>query len=316
MNVLFAVAVSLWAIGMARAQKQEPVQVVAEAFVGGDGFASRGVLQLNSSLRKAIPGALASSVSPIEKALLVIEASEAPLERVRYIIRYREQQSDGDTVALTEVRRFNLGPAIRNETIAAYGAENTAGPETFGIGPHVAWRIATLSTQTELAVLVGAGRRELSDRQAMNQTCQPRPCLSLDLLDDYADWRQLTQAIGDVKTSYPAVTTLKVGEETVEDQSPAYVALQLAMAAGMVKGDGGAMIWTIGQRQGPATDEPLFAIVIDRNLGQEIMTDAVLGVPIMGKDSSEHWVRRSGGVFGGVVQSSYTETTGALVKRP
>ncbi|MDR0780361.1 MAG: hypothetical protein LBF16_06660 [Pseudomonadales bacterium] len=72
--------------------------------------------------------------------------------------------------------------------------------------------------------------------------------------------------------------------------------------------------WQVEKRQGLATSEPLFAVVIDRNLGQDVMTDAALGIPVLGKSGEERWVRRSGGIFGGEPQHSYTVATGPLKK--
>ncbi|HET7411209.1 MAG TPA: hypothetical protein VFJ18_00995, partial [Pararhizobium sp.] len=83
--------------------------------------------------------------------------------------------------AYVEITRFNLGPAVRNDVIGAYGAENTAPEEVFGIGPHVSWRFVTGSIMGMRASVVRASRKELSDQEARAADCLGVPCLSLDV---------------------------------------------------------------------------------------------------------------------------------------
>ncbi|MBS7696200.1 MULTISPECIES: hypothetical protein [unclassified Chelatococcus] len=253
-----------------------------------------------------------TDVSAVEKSLLLLEAQEPPLGRVRYMLRYGEVELGETTLSVVDVRRYNLGPAIREETIEAYGAGNTAEPETFGVGPHVGWRIAFQPGSKAAAMVVAAGRREIPDAEAAGDDCRARRCLDLDLLDNHAEWVQLAEPVREPSTGYPAVSPTPFGDEQVEDQTPAYVALQLAMAAGIANEDGdGGLPWDVEQRQGPATDEPLFVVVIDRNLGQETMTDAALGIPKLGKESEERWVRR----FGDVSYQTYQISNGPLRRR-
>jgi hypothetical protein len=212
---------------------------------------------------------------------------------------------------VVDVRRYNLGPAIREQTIDAYGAANTAGPGAFGVGPHVAWRFAFQQGSKVAAMVVAAARREIPDAEAAGDDCRARRCLDLNLLDDHAGWVQLNEPIDEPVVAYPAVSQIPFGNEVIEDQTPAYVSLQLAMAAGIASKHSDGMLWSVPQRQGPATDEPLFVVVIDRNLGQEIITDAALGVPKLGKESEERWVRR----FGDASYENYQFATGALSRR-
>ena len=55
--------------------------------------------------------------------------------------------------------------------------------------------------------------------------------------------------------------------------------------------------------------------MIDRNLGQETMSDAVLGIAKVDKDHDQRWVRLSGGVFDGRAVQTTSEAAGPLVKR-
>jgi hypothetical protein len=293
------------------------VERTAAAFVSADGFVMRDPGAVVDSLG-SIFGTEEdvvrwdADVSAVEKSLLLLETQELPLGRVRYMLRYGEIEVGETILSTVDVRRYNLGQAIREQTIEAYGAENTAAPEAFGVGPHVGWRVAFRPGSEAAAMVVAAGRREIPDAEAVGDDCRGRRCLDLDLLDDYANWIQMNEPIGQPSIAYPGVSPSAFDDEEIEDQTPAYVALKLAMAAGIASeyGDGG-LLWEVERRQGPATDKPLFVVVIDRNLGQEIMTDAALGVPKLGKESEERWVRR----FGNVSYQTYQFSIGSLRRR-
>lgn len=298
---LLALGVALLSLSMVTPASAAASEIdrVARAYVTADGHRSRETDTIAATLEPvfgAVDGTARrdDDVSAVEKSLLLLEAQEPALGRVRYMVRYSEAQVDGDTISLVDVRRYNLGPVIRAETIRAYGVDNTAGPDAFGVGPHVGWRIAFRKSSAAASVVIAAGRREIPDSEAASDDCRARKCLDLHLLDDYAQWSQLSRAIGEPAVAYPVTSRAEFGDEEIEDQAPAYVALQLALAVGIASEHSDGMLWSLPQRQGPATDEPLFVIVIDRNLGQEMMTDAALGIPILRKHGEERWVRRSG----------------------
>ena len=303
---LAAVLLSLSATAPVSAEPGN-VERAAMAYVSADGFTARAFDAVAASLETAF----GADVSAVEKSLLLLETQEPALDRTRYMIRYSEADVGGTVLSLVDVRRYNLGPAIREETIQAYGIENTAGPDAFGVGPHVGWRIAFRQGSSEAAMILAAGRREIPDAEAGGHDCRARRCLDLDLLDDHAEWTGLSHAVGEPAVTYPVTSAAVFGDEEIEDQAPAYVALQLAMAAGIASEHSDGMLWTVPQRQGPATDEPLFVVVIDRNLGQEVMTDAALGIPILRKHGEERWVRR----FGNVSHLTYQSSAGPLRRR-
>lgn len=247
-------------------------------------------------------------ISPVEKALLLIDTQEEPLSRMRYLLRYNTAVVDGVELSLVSVERYNLGPATREETILAYGAENTAGPEAFGIGPHVRWRFVTQPTAKSAALLLAASREEIGEKTAQRASCLIRTCLSLDPMDGLAGWSEWApyeMALPDV--AYPAIIASPVDDDATE-LSPAILALQLAQAAGLADG----LAWSMPERQGGDNDTPILVVLIDRNLGQEIMSDAALGVGKMGLDSEEYWTRISGGVFDGTANESIATAQGPL----
>lgn len=305
--LLALVATTLVPSQASDAEKAAIAHVTADGFVARDLDAVMGSLETVFGTDEGMVRRDAD-VSAVEKSLLLLEAQEPPLARVRYMLRYSEITSGGTVLSLVDLRRYNLGPAIRDQTIEEYGAENTADPDAFGVGPHVGWRVAFQQGSKAAAMIVAAGRREIPDAEAAGDDCRARRCLDLDLLDDYGQWVQLTDPVGEPSTAYPDVSRSVFGDEQVEDQTPAYVALQLALAASIASEDGDGIVWEVKQRQGPATEEPLFVVVIDRNLGQEVMTDAALGVPKLGKQEEERWVRRSGDV----TYQTYLSSAGPL----
>lgn len=250
-------------------------------------------------------------VSPIEKALLLLDAQEEPLTRTRYLLRYSQRSLDGVPASFVQVERFNLGPAIRLETIEAYGADSVDEPEVFGVGPHVVWRFVTTPSAGSAAALVAAGRMEIEETAAATRSCLGRTCLAFDTLDELADWDEWVQMDEDLaRTAYPAIIDID-GQEL----SPALQALELGIHAGLAEVGDAGITWTIPALPGPETGAPVIALVIDRNLGQEIMSDAALGIALPDKESQERWTRISGGVWADAPMRQLTKASGPLVLR-
>lgn len=296
---------------------QSAVDQAAQAYVSADGFEPQAIEHIEGALDDLLGGAegmvpLDADISPIEKALLLIDTQESPLLRTRTLLRYSQRTMDGVAVSFIDIQRYNLGPAIREETIAEYGAENTADPEAFGVGPHVEWRFVTQPTSKEAALLLAAGRHEISDAEAAQKSCLPRPCLSLDTLDGAGQWAEPAAVDRPlIETAYPAVIDSDFGDGSTEI-SPAYLALELGIDAGIATADDQGILWTMPERQGGESDSPILVVIIDRNLGQETMSDAAMGIAKMGLDSEEYWVRISGGAFDGQMVQSASTAPGPL----
>lgn len=310
----------LLALGLAVAPvfAQDAVDGAAVDFVTQEGFEVLPLEHIEGGLADMLggdPEAMIPAdvdISPIEKALLLLDTQEEPAVRVRYLLRYNEQTVDGVTLSLISVERYNLGPTIREETIAAYGAENTAGPEAFGIGPHVRWRFVTQPTAKVPALLLAASRQEISNKSASRTSCLIRTCLSLAPLDEFADWSEWTPH----DTALPVVAYDAILEGALDAEqteiAPAALALQLAIDAGLAEQGADGTVWTMPERQGGEHESPYLVVLIDRNLGQEIMSDGALGVAKLGLDSVETWTRLSGGVFDGVAMQSEAHAEGPL----
>jgi len=225
--------------------------------------------------------------SAIEKALLLIEAMEPPLDRLRYMVRYGQMMQEHTPVSFVTVERYNMGPTIRQSVIDAFGEENAADPEQFGVGPHVAWRIVTIPLMGQAAAIIEAARREIDDSEAAQNDCGGRGCLSYDsMIDDLLAWQDMAIDI-DVATAYPS---------TYEDGAsiPAFAAAELLTLAGLIELDGSRPMWR-GPEQPEAARyaEPFLFVGIDFELGQDAGDDAMLGQTLLNDDALEElWHRR------------------------
>lgn len=265
-----------------------------ETFIGEDGFQRQDVEAVDAKLLAAFtasaPGALRpdAEASPLEKALLLVDALEPALPRTRTMLRYG-QMLDGDTLyAFVTVERYNFGPAIRQMVIDDYGEENTDEPEAFGVGPHVAWRVVTMPLMGQQASLVAVARGEIADKDAEETDCAGRPCLAFEPLpDDLHDWQETQTAI-DIASPYAAATDDEVA-------TPARIAAELAVAAGIAAVHDGRLDWRGPEQPEAARDnEPFLFLTIDRDLGQETAMDAMLGQTLLNDDAvAELWNRRA-----------------------
>lgn len=325
MRGLALACILLPAFTLPLAGQNAAVDDTAAAYVAADGYVPVEPADLETELapRLAMPADMASSdVSAVEAALLLVDLAEALrpeagfIPRLRYVVRVGIEAIDGIELSFVEVERYNLGPAIRLETVAAYGEENTAAPDAFGVGPHVAWRFVTQPAAKSSALLLAAGRKEISEDEAMGRNCLPRPCLSLAPLDDLADWLLVEDGNDTPPPSSYMIAVPETAGGDGEEIEPAALASRLALAAGLaVAGDGPAgpyVAWQLRPSAGAPSRTPFLAVVIDRNLGQEIMTDAALGVSKRGKDSEEFWLRLFGGMQSGAFHGVLQRVDGQL----
>lgn len=298
---------------------EEPPAPAAASFISSQGFTAveQGVLPLEKRLQDSLmkTGAVSGNgqLTALEKALLLVDLEEKPLQRVRYVVRLGQQVDGGGPLTLVEVDRYNLGPASRAEAIEAYGEEYTADPEDFGVGPHVSWRFIMRPAGPGTVELLAAGRREVPEEEAAKASCVGRSCLSLDLIDDLKTWKDASSGSFTVpKRAYPAVIATGEGDERGEEEAPAHVALELALMLGAVRADQNGVQWVGDLPAGAMSASSLPVIVIDRNTGQETMTDAIMGMAGSGDGLGQRWVRRTGGVFDGAVDARFQTTRGLI----
>lgn len=239
-----------------------------------------------------------ADVTAVEKALLLLEANERFVPRARYAARIGIAFHGEIPVSFVEVERYNLGPLIWQETVDAYGAENTAPVEEFGEGPHVIWRIATQPNTKAAAILLAASRREIGDGEAAVRDCVARTCLSLDPIEFMTEWSQ-APAFDIAMPALAYGNQVAAGEEddgssTADfegQQSTALAALQLSAAARLASVNETGVMWTAEPLQGFGPDKPFAEYAIDRNLGQDLGSEGILRVAPMDGDLGERWVR-------------------------
>ncbi len=266
-------ALLLCTTGLAQAQSLDDA---INGFVGGDGFVAIDYVPLEMDLAEQFtdtgsisPG---GAVGPIEKAIMIATGA-IESDRTRTTLSYGEMIVEEDAapmpVSFIEVRHYNLGPAIRADTAEAYGEENTAEPEAFGLGEHMAWRFVFQPMMGNSAMLMSVGQRVISDKQASKDDCAGRNCLELGT-DFHTDrsWDEVEVDLPDWPAPYPALAG--------EIATPAFAIAQLAAFAGSANAEAGDYQWTGGEHPEAAQGiEPYRFVDIDRNLGQEAVIDVV-----------------------------------------
>ena len=199
-----------------------------------------------------------SSMTPIQKAVMLVEHLEKSLPHVRYRVRFRPEFVFNDDFsapprAHVSVTRFNLGPERRKSLAEEVGEEHLASAQEFGVGPHVSWRFVFSAIQGQNAHLEGASRKEVADNEAGVMQCLDIPCLHLELPEGPADGMEEVDA-PDYDTqahdpdSVPAynssmgnmaalLAASAVGEngygEPIEGLAPGQSPLQLVLSAGV-----------------------------------------------------------------------------------
>lgn len=214
---------------------------------------------------------------PVARAILLLEAHEGVLPRVRYKLEYRRAPSPDENFPLeighVQLTRFNLGPELRRQAVSAYGAESVAPAEAFGVGPHVRWRLVLQPAMGQLADVVAISRRVLSDAEAKAIDCLGTPCLSTEPAWGPEDgWKPLPSppATATVSRSRPAIAAADLGE-----------ALQGDAAYGE-------------SSEGGSAGKPQLILVISAGIdGQDPPVAAVGQVPNALDDAIEqYWIRR------------------------
>jgi hypothetical protein len=208
-----------------------------------------------------------AGIDPLPMAILALEGSEGTLERVRYRLSYGiemiEQPPSAAPVPMSfvQVDRFNLGPAIREELIGSLGADVVAPPHAFGEGPHISWRLITRPLMGNKAIILAAGRAELSDAEARDAACLGVSCLSLhSIADEAAPWSAMEDR----------VLALDVPYEAQRDGLPTPTAAIDALI------DEDEFVEAGHQYVIPQIPAAFLETVIEINLGQDVGVDAAM----------------------------------------
>lgn len=269
--IRFAATIALLLAGTSLAAAQTLDEEIT-SFINAEGFEPRDAFALETELSEAwldidslSPG---GRVGPIEKAMMLADLA-IPAQRTRSEIAYGEiLGEDGAPTSFIEIRHFNLGPVIRADTADAYGEENTAPLEDFGVGDHMAWRFVLRPEMNNAAILIEASSRLITDKEASKAECSGRPCLDPYLSFDDVDWQQIDGKLPTWPPLYPT--------ESEDVATPAHAIAQLAVFGYWANAESGEYQWTGGEHpEGARGPEPYRFIAIDRQLGQEASIDTV-----------------------------------------
>ncbi|KKB10126.1 hypothetical protein [Devosia chinhatensis] len=266
-------AAFLGTTGLAHAQGMD---ADIAAFINAPGFDAIDTVPLEVELAQQwldtdsiTPGGL---VGPLEKAMLIADQA-IDATRTRTAIAYGEIVDEEDGAPLpysfVEVRHYNLGQVIRAEAIGAFGEDDVADPQAFGLGEHRAWRFVFRPMMGNTAMLLDASMRIISDEEAAGDDCSGRPCLDPSAgFDDLADWAEIQGKIPTWPPLYPT--------QTGEISAPAFAISRLAVLGFWANAENGYYQWTGGEHPEAAQGvEPYRFIAIDRDLGQESAIDTV-----------------------------------------
>src|SRR5699024_4597238 len=253
-------------------------------FLRGDGYSAR--VEPDASALQAVASGGDKDMSPLQRSLLLFEAVEGELPRVRYKVAFHRGSGTGedgpDKLAFIELERFNLGPTIREEVVEQYGGQ-AAPPEVFGVGPHVGWRIVMAPGATRNAEVTGITRRELSNYEAKTSTCFDISCLSTSMVGGPdGDWR-------DHPT--PGIAEPDDPEDPADWPDDSAAAAAGAVSRYMFGADGDGY----GEhREGVSGDDPELVMVISQDVaGQDPPTNAVIHETGMMDDAiAEMWTQR------------------------
>ncbi|SFZ82279.1 Ca-activated chloride channel family protein [Devosia enhydra] len=246
------------------------------AFIGAPGFVVADAADANDTLAGQwtrtdliAPG---GNVGPVEQAILLAGA-DAALDHTRTSIAYGEVlvEEDGAPArySFVELRRYNLGPALHAALVDQLGAENVAELSEFGEGPHRAWRLVFFPVMGSVAALLDVSARDIGDDEAASDECGGRPCLDPDAtLDARAEWSEADAVLADWTPNFLD----RVDGVATEAQAIA----ELEIAQYLATSDGGDYLWTGGEHPEAVGDATPFRFYeIDRNLGQELVVDAL-----------------------------------------
>lgn len=273
-------------------QSDDALASLSRQFLSADGYEK----QDGSTLAAAIGEQLTplnpesvfrpvADIGPFVKAVLALEAVDGVIERSRYRIRYGFERipmpPGGPTpFSFVQVDRFNLGPAFREEAVAALGEENVAPAAAFGEGAHVSWRLVMHPMMGNAAVIDAAARVEISEDDAATMLCLGTPCLSTAVgIMDAAPWSDMEETDRHPEASY----------RTERDGLPTPAAVIEMLTANVV----------LELREGVGPTEPYAEAIIELNLGQDTALDAALRDGDMMDDSIRAIWRRISAVAPG-----------------
>ena len=207
-----------------------------------------------------------AQLGPLARAVLIVEATEAPQPHSRLRIRLHDQHDSPDgPVWLVEAARFNLGPVRRADLVSSLGEDVVAPADEFGVAPDVDYRFVMRPMRGTAAMLEGVAR---SDINIQNETCLGSPCAVLtSVAEAVSDWSDPEQR---TSLSFNPPYAIKTSEHL-----SAAAALDLMLEElGLTPNEGGQLSWTGIEPRSGQGDEPYLEVVIETGLGQDVGLEA------------------------------------------
>ena len=269
---------------------------LAEDFVQAEGYLPANAEALQSALQEILMGdpqsafAPGGDLTPLAKAVLLVEAVEGVLPHARFRLSYGLAMTDGSPgaapvpMSLIQVERYNLGPDIHAQLEREHGAANVAPLEAFGEGPHVSYRFAMRPIMGRTADLVVASRAEPAEPDA--------PCLGFHC--------QIAHGIGEHVVGWGDMESLdppafQPSYEMTRDGalSPAAALDKVALQMGRAQIRDGRLGWNgFEPRETVAPTEPFAEAVVEVNLGQDNGIDVIFHDDhLMDHEVSAMWQR-------------------------
>jgi len=245
-----------------------PEQRFMQGYAGQD---SIGVIDRIEALLPPSDSALLpyGQIWPLALAVMALETGEGPRDRVRFRIRWAIEpvpnppKASPLPVSFIQIDRFSVGGALRDDAIAAYGADIVAPPEAFDVGPHVSWRLVTSPIMGIAAQVHAAGRAEIPEAEAARMTCLGSPCLTPDMvLPDAAPWGPEERVPLALEVNYPVMRGVLLTPAAALErllELDAYVRPELEFLP-----------------ETPGLPEPFLEAVIEINLGQDTAMTAAM----------------------------------------
>lgn len=205
-----------------------------------------------------------SALAAPVRAVLLVDQLEGLLPHARYRVEWQvvqDAEMPERMLHQVQVERFNLGPARHADVRQYVDEEHLAPVESFGEGPHVAWRFTMAPHQGMRAGLVEASRRLMDEGRAAAADCLGARCLQLEAATgpDAPGWHP--REVAPPSAGYRAYTDSGPVPARVMDDLVAAIGEEAEMPVAAAKA-------------------PRFVFVISSNVeGQELLTTA------LGRDS-------------------------------
>jgi len=219
-------------------------------------------VEADSQAKLADAGA-AGRMSPIEKALIYVDAMEPPLGKSRTLLRYGQVGA----VSFIEVDRYNLSTSEV---------------------PHVAWRFNFEPAGEVAAQLKNALRREIPADEATATDCLIAECLENKASTEGSfAWKA-----GEAPQGGWAPAYAKAAESG--HAVSAFAAAEMSVALNIAGVEGDKFVWRGPEQPEGMTDgSPFLFFLDDRGIPDEGRNDAIMGMIRLNDHAlAEMWTRR------------------------